>query len=154
MSTSPLDLTESIAALCMENKIFFADAPVARTREAAIQGDFSIMVGCNPSLFETLLPFLKHIGTEVTHCGEAGSGQIVKILNNMVLFQNVCALGEAITVTKRNNVSPDILLGVLSKGSRDSFALRNHGMKSMLPGVFPTRAFSTRYARKDLTYAL
>ncbi|MEE3122014.1 MAG: NAD(P)-dependent oxidoreductase [SAR324 cluster bacterium] len=154
MSTSPVDLTESIAALCRENKIFFADAPVARTREAAIQGDLSIMVGCTPSLFERLLPFLKHMGTEVTRCGEAGSGQIVKILNNMVLFQNVCALGEAIAVAKRNNVSPETLLGVLSKGSGDSFALRNHGMKSMLPGVFPARAFSTRYAKKDLNYAL
>ena len=94
------------------------------------------------------------MGTEVTRCGDTGFGQIVKILNNMVLFQNVCALGEAIAVAKRNNVSPETLLGVLSKGSGDSFALRNHGMKSMLPGVFPVRAFFTRYARKDLTYAL
>ena len=118
MSTSPVDLTESITALCKENKILFADAPVACTREAAIQGDLSIMVGCTPSLFERLLPILKHMGTEVTRCGEVGSGQIVKILNNMVLFQNVCALGEAITIAKRNSVSPDILLGVLSKGVR------------------------------------
>ena len=94
------------------------------------------------------------MGTEVPRWGEAGFGQIEKILNNMVLFQNVCALGEAIAVAKRNNVSPDILLGVLSKGSGDSFALRNHGMKLMLPGVFPARAFSTRYAKKDLNYAL
>ncbi len=39
-------------------------------------------------------------------------------------------------------------------GSGDSFVLRNHGMKAMLPGVFPERAFSTRYAIKDLSYAL
>ena len=82
MGTSPVDLTKSIAALCRENNIFFADAPVARTREAAIQGDLSIMAGCTPSHFERLLPFLKHMGTEVTRSGEAGSGQIVKILNN------------------------------------------------------------------------
>ena len=36
----------------------------------------------------------------------------------------------------------------------DSFALRNHGMKALLPGRFPSRAFSTAYARKDNTYAL
>ena len=36
----------------------------------------------------------------------------------------------------------------------DSFALRNHGMKAILPGVFPERAFSTEYALKDLSYAL
>ena len=46
------------------------------------------------------------------------------------------------------------MLETLSKGSADSFALRNHGMKAVLPGVFPERAFSTDYARKDLSYAL
>jgi 3-hydroxyisobutyrate dehydrogenase-like beta-hydroxyacid dehydrogenase len=39
-------------------------------------------------------------------------------------------------------------------GSGDSFVLRNHGMKAMLPREFPVRAFSTRYAIKDLSYAL
>ena len=42
----------------------------------------------------------------------------------------------------------------LAKGSADSFALRNHGMKAMLPDNFPERAFSTEYARKDISYAL
>jgi 3-hydroxyisobutyrate dehydrogenase-like beta-hydroxyacid dehydrogenase len=42
----------------------------------------------------------------------------------------------------------------LTKGSADSFALRNHGMKAVLAGVFPERAFSARYALKDLSYAL
>jgi hypothetical protein len=46
------------------------------------------------------------------------------------------------------------LFDVLSKGSADSFALRNHGMKAMVPGEFPLRAFSVDYARKDLRYAL
>ena len=42
----------------------------------------------------------------------------------------------------------------MAMGSGDSFVLRNHGLKAMLPGVFPERAFSTRYAMKDLSYAL
>lgn len=51
-------------------------------------------------------------------------------------------------------IDPAVLFETLSKGSADSFALRNHGMKAVLPGEFPERAFSVRYARKDLTYAL
>ena len=46
------------------------------------------------------------------------------------------------------------MLEALSKGSADSFALRNHGRNAMLPGSYPERAFSTRYALKDLEYAL
>ena len=42
----------------------------------------------------------------------------------------------------------------MSKGSSDSFVLRNHGMKALLPGVFPELAFSTDYMRKDLSYAM
>src|SRR3954462_6753965 len=49
---------------------------------------------------------------------------------------------------------PALLLNTLSKGSADSFALRNHGMKAIVPGNFPERAFSTEYALKDLSYAL
>ena len=154
MSTSPVGLTRELAAQCQERHIDFADAPVARTREAAIRGDLSVMVGCDATLFDRLLPVLKLMGSDVTHCGEVGSGQIMKILNNMVLFQNVCALTEAIAVARRNAVDLDTLLSVLSKGSGDSFAVRNHGIKSMLPRIFPSRAFSTRYAKKDLGYAL
>jgi 3-hydroxyisobutyrate dehydrogenase len=40
------------------------------------------------------------------------------------------------------------------KGSADSFALRNHGVKAILPADFPLRSFSLEYARKDLRYAL
>ena len=47
-----------------------------------------------------------------------------------------------------------MLLDALSKGSADSFALRNHGRNAMLPRSYPERAFSTRYALKDLGYAL
>jgi 3-hydroxyisobutyrate dehydrogenase len=79
---------------------------------------------------------------------------VVKILNNMLVFQHCGALAEAIAIGRRNGVPPEVLLPTMAMGSGDSFVLRNHGMKSMLPGVFPERAFSTRYAIKDLSYAL
>ena len=79
---------------------------------------------------------------------------MTKTLNDMVLFETVNALSEAVAVAKRNGVDPKLLLDTLSKGSADSFALCNHGMKAIVPGVFPERAFSTEYALKDLSYAL
>ncbi len=132
----------------------FADAPVARTRQAAIDGTLSIMVGATPLTFERIEPLLRHMASEVTHCGEAGAGQTVKVLNNMVLFQTVVALAEALTIARAQGVDGKVLFETLAKGSADSFALRNHGIKAMLPGVFPERAFSTEYALKDLSYAI
>jgi 3-hydroxyisobutyrate dehydrogenase-like beta-hydroxyacid dehydrogenase len=132
----------------------FADAPVARTRQAAIDGTLSIMVGATAPAFERIEPLLRHMASEVTHCGAAGAGQTVKILNNMVLFQTVVALAEALSIARAQGVDGKVLFETLAKGSADSFALRNHGMKAMLPGVFPERAFSTEYALKDLSYAI
>ena len=70
------------------------------------------------------------------------------------LFETVLALGEARIMAERAGVDPALLFDTLTKGSADSFALRNHGMKAILPADFPERAFSVRYALKDLRYAL
>lgn len=153
-STSSVELTREIGARLTAKGILYADAPVARTREAASRGELSIMVGATEETFALIRPILETMGTDVTHCGPIGCGQVVKILNNMLVFQHCGALAEAIAIGRRNGVSPDVLLPTMAMGSGDSFVLRNHGTKSMLPGIFPERAFSTRYAIKDLSYAL
>jgi 3-hydroxyisobutyrate dehydrogenase len=153
-STSSVDLTRQIGARLTAKGILYADAPVARTREAASRGELSIMIGATPETFARIRPILETMGTDVTHCGPIGCGQVVKILNNMLVFQHCGALAEAIAIGRRNGVPADVLLPTMAMGSGDSFVLRNHGMKAMLPGVFPERAFSTRYAIKDLSYAL
>lgn len=152
--TSPVELTRALARRLAEAGIDFVDAPVARTREAAQQGRLSIMVGAAPELFERLKPYLATMGTDITHCGPVGSGQVVKILNNMVLIETVGALAEALAIAGRAGVDERLLFETLAKGSADSFALRNHGMKAMLPRDFPENAFSAEYALKDLGYAL
>ncbi|MCG6875943.1 MAG: NAD(P)-dependent oxidoreductase [Betaproteobacteria bacterium] len=154
LGTSPVALARSLAERFSERGAAFADAPVARTREAAIAGTLSIMVGANDATFQRIAPLLATMATEVTHCGGVGAGQLVKIMNNMVLAQTVIALAEALSAARRSGVDGKVLFETLAKGSADSFALRNHGMKAMLPGAFPERAFSTEYMLKDLQYAL
>jgi 3-hydroxyisobutyrate dehydrogenase-like beta-hydroxyacid dehydrogenase len=112
------------------------------------------MVGTTAELYAAIEPLIRCFATDVTHCGAVGAGQVTKILNNMVLFETVNALAEAVAIARHSGVDAKLLLETLSKGSADSFALRNHGMKAILPGVFPERAFSTEYALKDLSYAL
>ncbi|OFW98176.1 MAG: 2-hydroxy-3-oxopropionate reductase [Alphaproteobacteria bacterium RIFCSPHIGHO2_12_FULL_66_14] len=154
LSTAPVSLARRLYAAMEGQATAFADAPVARTRQAAIDGTLSIMVGATPETFARIEPLLRHMASEVTHCGEAGAGQAVKILNNMILFQTGVALAEALGIARAYGVDGMVLFETLTKGSADSFALRNHGMKAMLPGVFPERAFSTEYALKDLGYAI
>lgn len=154
LSTSPVDMTRALANAFADRGATFIDAPVARTRAAAEAGTLSVMVGADAATFERVKPLIASFATDIALCGPVGCGQVVKILNNMVLFETVVALSEAKAIGERAGVDPTLLFETLSKGSADSFALRSHGMKAMLPGDFPERAFSVRYARKDLAYAL
>jgi 3-hydroxyisobutyrate dehydrogenase len=154
LGTSSVSQTREFAKQLAAKGASWADAPIARTRQAAQDGTLSVMVGTSPALYAAIEPLIRCFATDVTHCGDVGAGQVTKILNNMVLFETVNALAEAVAVARHNGVDAKLLLETLSKGSADSFALRNHGMKAILPGVFPERAFSTEYALKDLSYAL
>jgi 3-hydroxyisobutyrate dehydrogenase-like beta-hydroxyacid dehydrogenase len=154
LGTSSVSQTRDFAVQLQAKGATWADAPIARTRQAAQDGTLSVMVGTTPALYADIEPLIRCFATDVTYCGEVGAGQVTKILNNMVLFETVNALAEAVAVAKHNGVDPKLLLDTLSKGSADSFALRNHGMKAIVPGNFPERAFSTEYALKDLSYAL
>ncbi len=154
LGTSEVGMTREFARQLADKGALWVDAPIARTRQAAQDGTLSVMVGATPEQFAQLEPLIRHFATDVTLCGGTGAGQITKILNNMVLFETVNALAEAVAVAKRSGVEPKLLLETLSKGSADSFALRNHGMKAIVPNEFPLRAFSTEYAMKDLGYAL
>jgi 3-hydroxyisobutyrate dehydrogenase-like beta-hydroxyacid dehydrogenase len=154
-STAPVTLAQSLARDCAAKGIDFADSPVARTRQAAIEGTLSLMVGASAEVFARIEPLLRCMASEVTHCGAPGAGQAVKLLNNMVLAQTVVALAEALAVAKASGaVDPRLLYETLAKSSADSFALRNHGMKSLLPENHPKQAFPVTYMLKDVRYAM
>jgi 3-hydroxyisobutyrate dehydrogenase-like beta-hydroxyacid dehydrogenase len=143
-----------IAARLAEKGIAFADAPVARTRQAAIEGKLSIMVGASDELFARIEPILSYMGSDVTHCGDIGCGQVVKLINNTLNFVHVLILAEMMVTGERAGVDSKRLLEAVSKGSGDSFILRNHGMKAMVPREFPEKSFPPEYVLKDIGYSI
>ncbi|RKE79313.1 hypothetical protein DFO46_4044 [Rhizobium sp. AG855] len=153
-STLSVGLTRRLAAALAERDIAFADAPVARTRQAAEDGTLLTMVGSDLDVFNRIRPFLSYTSSEVLHCGPIGCGQLSKVLNNMILFENIVALSEALAVCKAAGMDPRRLFETLAKGSADSFALRNHGMKALVPQDFPENTFPINYAMKDMSCAL
>ena len=153
-TTAPVALTKNLAAEFEAIGVEYADAPIARTRQAARDGTLAVMVGAEISVFKKIEPLIACYANDISLCGDVGSGQIVKILNNMIVAETVNAVGEALTIGRRAGLDDALLLDTLSKGSADSFVLRNHGVKAMLPGVFPLRAFSINYMIKDMKYAL
>lgn len=154
LSTTTVAVARSVAERLATLGVAFADAPVARTREAAQRGELSIMVGADDALFARIDALLHYIGSDVTLCGGVGCGQVVKLINNALVFENTVALAEMMVLGQRAGVQPDTLLDAVSKGSGDSFVLRNHGRKAMLPRQFPDKSFSPEYVLKDISYVL
>jgi 3-hydroxyisobutyrate dehydrogenase-like beta-hydroxyacid dehydrogenase len=154
LGTTPVALTRSLADQFAAKNVSFVDAPVSRTRAAAEAGTLSILVGGAANIFDDIKPLLDCFAAEVTLCGDIGAGQVVKQLNNMILTETVVALAEALSVGRRAGLDDKLLFETLTKCSADSFALRNHGMKALLPGEFPERAFPTTYMLKDVSYAI
>lgn len=154
MSTSDVTRTRALAQLMAEEGVVLVDAPVARQRQAAEAGTLLITVGAAAETFAELHPLLSCMGSDIVHAGDVGAGQVLKIMNNMVLFINMNALAEALAIGRAAGVQPETLFSTLKLGSADSFALRNTASATMLVDEFPTKAFPTDYAIKDLALAL
>jgi 3-hydroxyisobutyrate dehydrogenase-like beta-hydroxyacid dehydrogenase len=153
MSTSDVPRTRALAERLAAQGVRFLDAPVARSREAANKGTLLITVGGPADLFEATLPWLRCMGSDVVHCGGVGAGQVVKIMNNMVLLSTVNALAEAMAIAEAAGVDKTLLADTLRLGSADSFALKLTGEK-FAKDDFPEKLFPTAYALKDIRLAL
>jgi 3-hydroxyisobutyrate dehydrogenase-like beta-hydroxyacid dehydrogenase len=125
--------------------VAFADAPVARTREAAQRGELSIMVGADARRSMRASSRCCATWAPMSRTAAAcGCGQVVKLVNNALVFENTVAIAEMMVLGERAGVAPAVLLDAVSKGSGDSFALRNHARKAMLPREFPEKVISAR----------
>ncbi len=154
MTTATADVEREMVKLFAEKSVDYADAPVARGVTAAEDGTLSIMVGATTEVFDRIKPVLETMGTDITLCGDVGTGQVVKLMNNMIMVMNVSALAEALAIGTRAGVDGELLFKTLSHGSADSFALREHGMQYMAKGDFPEDIFPVTYSIKDMSYAL
>lgn len=156
LSTSQVGLAQEIGERLHQAGGACADALVSRTRAAAVAGTLAVTVGARDRAeFERVLPLLQCMAADVTYCGQPGAGTLVKLLNNLMVFESVVAMAEAATVARRSGlISDELLFDALGRGSAGSFALENIGRTSLLPDTHPAGRFSSRYVLKDIGYAL
>lgn len=153
MTTATVEVNREVADALAQKGADFADAPVARGVPAAENGTLAITVGASAEVFERITPYLACMGEQISHCGGIGNGQVLKLMNNMLIFQTVSALAEAMAIATRAGVDRARVFEILSKGSSDSYCMRKHGTH-MTSGEYPDDQFPTTYSLKDLRYAL
>jgi len=154
MSTIDPVTTREIAKILSERDVKMLDAPVARGVSAAISGTLAIFVGGEKEIYERCKPILSAMGEDIDYVGESGAGEVVKIVNNLIIAITMCSLSEALVLGVKAGVEPDILFKALSKGSANSFVLQNHVKKFVLNGKFEKEVFPVDYIMKDLDLAL
>ncbi|MCY3836413.1 MAG: NAD(P)-binding domain-containing protein, partial [Anaerolineaceae bacterium] len=97
-STISPQATREIAASLSAAQIHMLDAPISGGSEGAENGTLSIMVGGDAAQVERAKPAFEAMGKTITHVGEIGAGQTVKIVNQILVVGNMLAASEALLV--------------------------------------------------------
>ena len=94
----------------------YIDAPVSGGEEKAIDGTLSVMAGGDEETFNKIKPILEFMGASIVHVGPVGSGNAVKLVNQVVVANNIIALSEGITLAKELNLDLDTVYNAISGG--------------------------------------
>lgn len=132
MSTIDPGTTRQIAARAREREVRMLDAPVSGAPPKARDGTLTIMVGGDADVVEECRPLLEDLGETIIHVGPIGSGETVKLVNNLIAAICMVAVAEAFNVGVRAGLSPKILYDVISRSSGDCWPLRT---RLPYPGV-------------------
>lgn len=150
-SISPLR-TQEFAARIREMGHEYVDAPVSGGDVGAQNAALTIMVGASTPVFQQLLPILGLMGNQITHIGEAGTGQICKVANQIVVSSAIEAVGEALLFASKAGADPGKVRQALMGGFAASRVLEVHGERMITRRFEP--GFRIELHRKDLDIAL
>ena len=147
-STIGSKAVQKIAKELAPKEIRLLDAPVSGGDIGAQQGTLTIMVGGNEDDFAQALPYLQIVGQNITHCGEVGSGQAVKLCNQVLASVHMVALCEAMELAQAQGIDRNLIVKVCSTGAAGSWALSNLGTKVIEGDYQP--GFMIKHILKDL----
>ena len=129
----------------------YLDAPVSGGTIGAEEASLAIMVGGKQSVFDNSESILKMMGNP-TLVGPAGSGQVSKLANQIVVGVTIGAVAEAITLCEKAGANPYKLIKAISGGWADSKILQTHGKRMIEKDFSPKGKTSTHY--KDMNNIL
>ena len=137
IDTSTLERSEALQFHGqLAHKAFqYADCPVSGLPARAREGKLTLMFGGSQTLFEQVSPLLELLGKNIVYCGEVGSGQLMKAVNNIIYNINIVALCEILPLAVTGGISVDALEQVVTSASSRSFA-GDHFIPRMLARKF------------------
>jgi 3-hydroxyisobutyrate dehydrogenase len=152
VSTTDPDSWREVAKAAKSKGVECLDAPVSGGPADARSGKLIFLVGGDGAVLERCRPVLNVLGSEIHHIGPLGSGQILKIVNNVMSVGNVVIAAEAMVLGVRAGLDPQRLFDILStSGGRSHHFLKR--FPNVLAGDF-TPYFGIGLSRKDVALGL
>jgi 2-hydroxymethylglutarate dehydrogenase len=152
MSTIDPIVSQEVAAWAQKKNVEMLDGPVSGGQGGAIEGTLTIMVGGKEEIFEQCQDIFAAMGKNIYYCGPVGSGEISKIVNNMVLAICMQATCEGMILGTKAGVQPKTLFEIISKSSGQNWALNTYMPQKAFKGDFEP-GFMTDLMYKDLGLA-
>jgi 3-hydroxyisobutyrate dehydrogenase len=159
MSTVDPAVSRNVAAAATERGLRFIDAPVSGGVPRATDGTLAIMVGGAREDFDQALPVLRAMGANVIHVGAVGSGEVVKLCNNLIAGVAAVAISEAFRIAEGFGVDPKVVTEVIAKSSGHTWVMEHmHPVPGLVPQAASTHGyrpgFMTDLMCKDLGLAV
>ncbi|QTL99766.1 prephenate dehydrogenase/arogenate dehydrogenase family protein [Iocasia frigidifontis] len=151
MSTIKPAVSKELAAKVRETGAVMIDAPVVKSKSAAIDGTLGIYVGGDKKSYQKIEDILLCMGQDIIYLGDNGAGLVMKICHNMLVGQIQNAVNEMITLANKANIEIDDFITAISYGGGQNFYLDTKG-KNIKQQDFTT-AFSIKNMSKDVSIA-
>ncbi len=151
MGTFSPDFCRKVADAAASRGVDVFDAPVVGARMGAEAGTLGISAGGDQGALEKYRHVLERLG-KITYCGKLGTGQILKLANNIAATINARVAYEAVAWGMRNGASEEMLINHMKNGSGNSFMVQN---REWIKSMFTDPPLPSYYVgSKDLSYAL
>ncbi len=122
LSTITYETTIEIANILKKSGIEFIDAPVSGMEAKAEEATLAVMCGGSQKAFDKIKPYLELIGNTILYMGESGSGQLTKLINQLLFDINVAALSEILPMAVKMGLDSEKVGQVVNNGTGRSFA--------------------------------
>ncbi|CAI8398320.1 MAG: 2-hydroxy-3-oxopropionate reductase [Rhodospirillaceae bacterium] len=147
-TTASADVARELYSAARTHGMHFIDAPVSGGQAGAENGKLTVMCGGDAAAFARAEPLMTCYGAKVTHMGDAGAGQLTKMVNQICIAGLVQGLSEALNFGQNAGLDMDKVLGVVSGGAAQSWQMENRGA-TMVRDEFDF-GFAVDWMRKDL----
>ncbi|MHC4497542.1 MAG: NAD(P)-dependent oxidoreductase [Planctomycetota bacterium] len=148
MSTISPAVTKEIGEVLADKGVALLDAPISGGEIGAIEGKLSIMMGGPKEAFEKVRPIMKVMGKAVIHCGPLGSGQMTKLVNQVMVIHTIMSIAEGLAFAEKAGLDLETTWQVTSAGAAGSHSLKVLGRKIIDGDLKP--AFMVDLQQKDL----